>query len=179
MENLELLIGKTAAKKIFDNNVNVMQCSEDSIQYLIGKKAAAKISAAKQLFVAKEESETIRSSKNIADIFRELKFLDIEQMHVLCLNRRNQIISKFILSSGGRSATLCDMAVLYKRILLSNASAFCVVHNHPSGNNAPSQMDIELTKKIYQASLILDLKLLDHVIIAGDDYYSFCDNGHL
>ncbi len=84
-----------------------------------------------------------------------------------------------MLSSGGRSATLCDMAVLYKRILLSNASAFCVVHNHPSGNNAPSQMDIELTKKIYQASLILDLKLLDHVIIAGDDYYSFCDNGHL
>jgi DNA repair protein RadC len=179
MENLELLIGKTAAKKIFDNNVNVLQCSEDSIQYLIGKKAAAKITAAKQLFVAKEEIETIKRSNDIANMFRELKFLEVEQMHVLCLNRANKVISKFMLSSGGRYETNCDTANLFKRILLSNASGFAIIHNHPSGSLKPSQNDITLTEKVNTGSKILDLKMLDHVIIANDDYFSFLDNGYL
>jgi DNA repair protein RadC len=179
MLNLEVLIGKTAAKKIADNNLNVLQCSEDSIQYLIGKKAAEKIKAAKQLCTFNVEHLTITSSKNIAEIFNDMKYLDIEQMHVLCLDRRNKVISKFMLSSGGRFATLCDTASLFKRILLSNANGFAIVHNHPSGTNAPSQTDIDLTKKIKEGSKLLDLNLIDHVIIAGDNYFSFVDSGYL
>ena len=179
MLNLEVLIGKTAAKKIADNNLNVLQCSEDSIQYLIGKKAAEKIKAAKQLCTFTAEHLTITSSKHIAEIFNDLKYLDIEQMHVLCLDRRNKIISKFMLSSGGRFATYCDTASLFKRILLSNANGFAIVHNHPSANPNPSNDDISLTNKIKEAAKLLDLRFIDHVIIAGNDYYSFIDNGYL
>ena len=179
MLNLEILIGKTAAKKIADNNLNVLQCSEDSIEYLIGKKAAAKIKAAKQFCTFNVEHLTITSSKHIAEIFNDLKYLDIEQIHVLCLDRRNKIISKFMLSSGGRFATYCDTANLFKRILLSNANSFAIIHNHPSGNDNPSPDDISLTNKIKEAANVLDLQFIDHVIIAGDNYFSFIDNGYL
>ena len=179
MMNLEILVGKTAARKIADNNLNVLQCHEDSIEYLIGKKAAEKIKAAKQLCTFNSELKEITKSTQIAEIFNELKYLDIEEIHILCLNRRNQIISKFKLSSGGRYATYCDTASLFKRILLSNANGFAMVHNHPSANINPSQDDISLTNKIKQAAKLLDLTFLDHVIIAGDNYFSFLDNGYL
>ncbi len=84
-----------------------------------------------------------------------------------------------MLSSGGRFATYCDTASLFKRILLSNANGFAIVHNHPSANPNPSNDDISLTNKIKEAAKLLDLRFIDHVIIAGNDYYSFIDNGYL
>jgi len=65
-----------------------------------------------------------------------------------------------------------DIRILFKRLLVAGASSFIIVHNHPSGNRKPSPNDVKTTKKIKECSELLDLKLLDHIIITGDDWYS-------
>ena len=64
-----------------------------------------------------------------------------------------------------------------KKAVENLASGLVVCHNHPSGNNNPSESDIQITQKIREAGTLLDVQLLDHIIIAGSAYYSFADNG--
>lgn len=66
-----------------------------------------------------------------------------------------------------------------KNAILNTASGLIVAHNHPSGNLNPSESDTIITQKIKEAGNLLDVQLLDHLIIANDDYYSFADNGLL
>ena len=66
-----------------------------------------------------------------------------------------------------------------KNAILNTASGLIVAHNHPSGNLNPSESDTKITQKIKEAGNLLDVQLLDHLIIANDDYYSFADNGLL
>ena len=80
---------------------------------------------------------------------------------------------------GGISGTVTDVRIVLKSAVLNTASGIIVVHNHPSGNLSPSDSDIRITQKIKEAGLLLDVQLLDHIIIAGADYYSFADNGAL
>ena len=70
-----------------------------------------------------------------------------------------------------------DIKLLMKTAVDKLASGIIAVHNHPSGNLRPSAEDDRLTDKIKEAAKLLDMRLLDHIIIAGDDYYSYTDNG--
>ena len=83
------------------------------------------------------------------------------------------------ISKGGISGTVTDVRIVLKSAVLNTASGMIVAHNHPSGNLSPSDSDIRITQKIKEAGLLLDVQLLDHLIIAGVDYYSFADNGAL
>ena len=81
------------------------------------------------------------------------------------------------ISQGGISGTVTDVRIIMKKAVENLASGLIVCHNHPSGNNNPSESDIQITQKIREAGSLLDVQLLDHIIIAGSAYYSFADNG--
>ncbi len=125
----------------------------------------------------------ITSSCSVNDYIRQ--FFPLEQinhrehMYALYLNNSNKITGYYLLSIGGITGTLVDIRVTFQAALLSNAVAMILVHNHPSGTLKPSSADKAITKKIANAGEMLDIKLLDHLIITEDNYYSFADENAL
>ncbi|MBL57829.1 MAG: hypothetical protein CMP61_11635 [Flavobacteriales bacterium] len=113
------------------------------------------------------------------DVFNELfpfiSDLNHEEFWVLFLNRANVIVKKERISSGGITGTVVDQKIILKKALLNLASSIIVVHNHPSGNLNPSIQDKKVTQKMKLACELLEINLLDHIIIAGNSYYSFAD----
>lgn len=104
----------------------------------------------------------------------------VESFKVLFLSRANEVVAKITPFTGGVAGVVADPKVIFQKALAANASGFIVAHNHPSGNRNPSQADLDLTKKLKEAGKVLDIQLLDHIIMSGDDkYYSFADEGIL
>src|SRR5438128_11419076 len=95
------------------------------------------------------------------------------------LNRANNVLGMYDVSTGGISGTVADTRVIFVAALKANACGIIISHNHPSGNLKPSRQDEELTQKIKLAGQLLDIKLMDHAIVTADGYYSFADEGLL
>ena len=125
--------------------------------------------------------------KNSNDVVKVLKHLyDREGIHfqeefiAIFLNNANEVIGYQKLSRGGMNATIVDLRILFSLALKTLSSAIIISHNHPSGNLKPSHHDFKLTEKIRDAGLILDVKLLDHIIVSPTfAYFSFLDEGRL
>lgn len=125
----------------------------------------------------------ITSSKDAADFIRdtfgegqvELQ----EQFIVLYLNQANEIIGYYKHSKGAINATVADIRIVLATALKALAVSMVIAHNHPSGNLKPSRADEQLTDKIKQGSSLMDVKLLDHIIVTKEGYYSFADEGLL
>ena len=100
-----------------------------------------------------------------------------ESMYILLLNRANRVLGYHLLSQGGTTGTVVDMKVLLQLLVKSNAHSFILAHNHPSGNTLPSAEDQRLTKKVKEASKLLDIQLLDHLILSADSCLSMADEG--
>jgi DNA repair protein RadC len=151
----------------------------------MGPAKAVSLVAALELGRRKKGEETpkvtkIESSKDIFQIMHPLlSDLRHEEFWIIYLNRANKVIRHEQLSSGGIAGTIVDNKIILKNAIDLMASAVVLCHNHPSGNLKPSQADIDITKKMVQAGKILDISVLDHVIIAGNSYYSFADEGTL
>lgn len=109
--------------------------------------------------------------------FNKLEF--IEQFKVLYLNRANKVLAIFEISTGGLTGTVADPRLIFVTALKLNATALILCHNHPSGNNKPSEADKALTEKIRQAGRFLDLQVTDHIILSSEGYFSFADEGLL
>lgn len=99
-----------------------------------------------------------------------------EQFCVLFLNNANEVVGFRCLSSGSLTASLVDLKILFGLACKSLSSGIIIGHNHPSGNCKPSPGDIDVTRRIKEAGKMLDVKLLDHIILTNNDYYSFNDN---
>jgi DNA repair protein RadC len=102
-----------------------------------------------------------------------------EEFKVLFLNRSNRVLGIYHTSSGGITGTVADPRLILTAALKANCVSIMLFHNHPSGSLKPSLQDEELTKKIKEAARFLDIKLLDHLIITRDEYFSFADEGLL
>lgn len=103
-----------------------------------------------------------------------------ECFKIVLLNNGNRVKGIYQVSQGGITGTLVDLRILFAVALKSLSVAMILAHNHPSGTLRPSDGDNGLTKKIKGAAELLDIKLLDHLIIAPDgNFYSFSDNGIL
>jgi len=129
-----------------------------------------------------EAGKTIRitSSKDVAAVFSpEMADLTCEEFWMLLLNRANHVISRFQVSKGGVTGTVVDPKIVFKKAVESMASGIILCHNHPSGNLQPSDADISLTRKLVDAGRLLDIQVLDHIIIAGEKYFSFSDEGKM
>jgi DNA repair protein RadC len=149
----------------------------------IGEAKAVTIAAALELgrrrkLAEAPENGQIKSSADVFNIFHPLlSDLTHEEFWILFLNRSNKPINRMKISQGGISGTVTDVRIIMKKAVENLASGLVVCHNHPSGNNNPSESDIQITQKIREAGTLLDVQLLDHIIIAGSAYYSFADNG--
>lgn len=126
------------------------------------------------------KSPTITSSNDIFKLMSPvLTDLEVEEAWVLFLNHGSKLIRKRRISIGGLSATQVDVRVILKEALLCNAVAFCLIHNHPSGNINPSASDDRLTRMVFEAGNTLNIKLLDHIIVGNDKYFSYADEGRI
>ena len=103
----------------------------------------------------------------------------MEEFKILLLNRANRVLGIVNLSKGGFTGTVVDLRLLFAIALKAAAVQIVVAHNHPSGNLTPSKQDLEMTDRIKEAGKILEIKLIDHLIITVEQYYSFADNGRL
>ncbi|HCK22809.1 MAG TPA: hypothetical protein DHW15_11815 [Bacteroidetes bacterium] len=188
--NAEETAIELAQRILQDCNNNLLELGRYEVNDLcrfkgIGAAKAVAIIAALELGRRRQMSQAdeklqIRSSKDLADaIMPLLADLRTEAFWIIYLNRGNRIIGKERMSAGGVSGTVVDIKLLMKHALQQLSSAIAVAHNHPSGTLQPSQADIQLTKKIKQAAELMDIRLLDHIIIAGHQYYSFADEGML
>lgn len=125
----------------------------------------------------------ITSSSDAADIFRSLweegKIDLVEQFKVLFLNRANRVLCVNNVSSGGITGTVADPRLIYATALKVNAVSLILAHNHPSGSLKPSRQDEDLTQKIRCAGAYFDMKVLDHIILTSESYFSFADEGLL
>jgi DNA repair protein RadC len=83
------------------------------------------------------------------------------------------------ISEGGTTGTVVDAKVVFKKAFDHLATAMILVHNHPSGNKMPSSADLEITKKIKSFGELIEMTILDHIIIANDNYFSFADENVL
>lgn len=179
------------AKKVLQcagNNLNDLACLslKDMMKVKgIGEAKAISIAAALELGRRRKESiadekPKVGSSKDAYDHLKgDLLDLPHEEFWILILNRANRITKKYQISQGGVAGTVADPKIIFKIAVEELASGIILAHNHPSGNLNPSQADVDLTKKLKEAGRLLDIQVLDHIIIAGKNYYSFADESML
>ena len=124
--------------------------------------------------------ESITSSTSVFKIMQPiLGNLSHEEFWVLYLNNANKLLAKKQLSKGGLTGTLVDARILFKKGVELLATGVILCHNHPSGKLTPSESDKKLTQKLVEAGSTLDIKVLDHLIVAEKDYFSFADGNLL
>ncbi len=103
----------------------------------------------------------------------------VEEFKVLYLNRSNRVLQIVPLSQGGITGTVADTRLILAGALKMAAVSLLLSHNHPSNNLKPSKADEEITQKIKYAASFHDIKVLDHIIISSEGYFSFSDEGLL
>lgn len=147
----------------------------------IGRARAVAIVSALELGRRRKLSDAsnrlkITSSSDVYEaLCQHLADLPHEEFWILLLNRSNKVLEKRKISQGGISGTVTDMRMILKFAIDALASSLILCHNHPSGNLQPSEADIQVTRKLKEASALMDITLLDHVIIAGKHYFSLAD----
>lgn len=151
----------------------------------IGEAKAVTVQAAMELGRRYRRSEvqektTITSSADVFNFFYpQMGNLNHEEFWILLLSPANKIMNQVKISQGGVAATSVDVKLILKPALLASATSIIACHNHPSGNTTPSPQDNKLTQKISEAARYMDLKLLDHIILCEQTYYSYADEGKL
>jgi DNA repair protein RadC len=149
----------------------------------IGEAKAITIMAALELGKRRKTSDVLErrkilSSKDLFDLFEPVLIdLPHEEFWVAMLDGANKVIDTRRLTQGGTQQTVVDLPMLLKMALEKSALSIAVAHNHPSGQNRPSNEDEKITEKIKKGSEAIGIRLLDHIIIARGAYYSFADEG--
>ena len=142
--------------------------------------AMAVIELYKRMQSRKADNKVIKCSEDIYNVMhRYLQGLDHEECWVIFLNQSSRIIRKQRISVGGLASTQVDIRLILREALKVSATSLILVHNHPSGNNRPSAEDDKLTECMRKAGEALNIRLLDHIIVANDTYYSYQDEGKL
>jgi len=171
-----------------NNNLNALGklTVVDLIQFKgIGEAKAISIVAALELGRRRRVEDAvvlnkITSSKSVFELMQPIiGELPHEEFWVLYLNNSNKVLQKTQISKGSITGTLVDSRLVLKEALQLNAVALILLHNHPSGTLKPSKADKQLTQKLKSAALSLDIKVLDHLIIAETAYFSFADEALL
>ena len=122
----------------------------------------------------------MRSSRDFFELFSPfLRNLKKEVVKVALLDPKMNLIKERTVSEGSLNVSIVHLREVMIPAIKESAAAIALVHNHPSGDPMPSQQDIEITHRISKTGQIIGIKLVDHVIIGGETYYSFSDEGLL
>ncbi|MCF2496765.1 JAB domain-containing protein [Dyadobacter chenhuakuii] len=103
----------------------------------------------------------------------------IEEFKILLLNNASHVLGIFEVSKGGISGASADVRIVFAAALKANATGIILAHNHPSGQLVPSDADKYITENMRKAGELLNIRVLDHLIVTAEGFYSFSDNGHL
>ncbi len=151
----------------------------------IGPAKAVTVAAAVELgkrlaALAGSERPVVRSPRDAADlVLPRLRFEKKELFVALLLSTKNHVLAMPTLAVGTLSASVVDPRELFRAAINHNAASVVLVHNHPSGDPAPSDEDIALTRKMIEAGRLLDISVLDHLIIGDGKYVSLKEKGIL
>ena len=199
-ELLAILINNgTRNKSAVDLSKELMQAVNNNLQRLgqltvkeivqlkikgLGEAKAIAIAAALEIGIRRSLNESkksiIQSSSDIAAYLKDqLQYKNHEIFLAIFLNQSNKIIHQETLSEGGITGTVVDTRLLLKKALTYNTISIILCHNHPSGSLQPSNTDKQLTQKIKEAAELLDIKVIDHIIVSTEGYFSFADDGLL
>lgn len=127
-----------------------------------------------------DPKKAISSPEDVAKTYIPLLYgARKEQFRVLLLNSSNAVFREEIVSEGSLNASIVEPREVFRLAVVESAASIILLHNHPSGNKRPSREDIEITKRLVQAGEIINIKILDHLIIAGDDFLSMAGEGLL
>lgn len=128
----------------------------------------------------RDRPQTIRQSSDIYDILRyDLGNRSQEEIWILTLARNNSVIGRHPLTRGSAVASVFDVKLAIKKAILDEAQGIIMAHNHPSGNLRPSPQDDNLTRSMKNAASLMELRMLDHLIVTPNGYYSYADEGRL
>jgi DNA repair protein RadC len=176
------------ARKILQlTNDNLNELGKLSIKDLkkvkgIGEAKAITIAAALELGRRRKDEdakqiEIVKTSREVFNYFEPLLAdLPHEEFWILLLARNRKVIARVKISEGGVAGTVVDTKIIFKHAIENLASYIVLCHNHPSGNLQPSTADIQITKNLKNAAILLDIDIVDHIIIGNNKYYSFADN---
>jgi len=149
----------------------------------LGKSKAAQIMAAFELgkrlsaFTGNERPQ-INSPSDVARIFMsQLRYLNTETLHVLSLDAKNHVTKQRRIFEGSLDVSIVHPREIFKFALEESAAAIIIVHNHPSGDPAPSKDDVKITEQLVEAGKILDIPVLDHIVIGDGRYVSLREQG--
>lgn len=173
-----------------DNHEDLIQLSRRSLAYLMSKygltrkkasalRASLEFSWRYALHKRREQPSTRSSEMAYRIMAVEIGNLPHEEFWIALFNKSNKFMKKVKISTGGVSSTAVDPKIVFAHVLENRASGVIIYHNHPSGRLNPSREDVELTDLLKSGAETLDINFLDHIIIAGDSYYSFAEDNNL
>lgn len=102
---------------------------------------------------------------------------DREHFLVISLSTKNEVIGTHVVSVGSLMSTIVRPPEVFKFLLMTNAASFVVAHNHPSGILTPSKEDVDVTYRLAEVGNVMGIKLIDHLIVSNDWYYSMMEHG--
>jgi len=152
----------------------------------VGHAKAAQLKASVELgkrlsSVPLKKRKKITCSRDIYDVywhyFPQFRDLRKEVFKIILLDGKHQIFSETVISEGSLTASLVHPREVFAPAIRNSAAAIVLLHNHPSGDPAPSTDDIEITRRLISAGEILGIKVLDHLILGDGKYASFVDSG--
>ena len=178
-------LSRRILKDVDDNLINLSQMSINELTNYngIGEAKAVSIAAALELGRRRRFAEAAQQPKisNSKDAFEHfyIRMSDIEheQFWIMLLNPANKVIKVTRISIGGVNGTLADPKRIFKIAIDNQATAIMLCHNHPSGNVEPSDRDKALTRNLVNGGKLLEIKILDHIIVGINNYFSFADSG--
>ncbi len=149
----------------------------------LGEAKASQLKAALELgrrlmSTQPEERPVVKSPADVASMLQgEMSFLEQEEMRLVLLNTKNQVLAISRVYKGNVNTSLIKVGELFREAVRENCPALVVVHNHPSGDPTPSPEDIKVTEQIVKVGKLLDIEVLDHIIIGPQRYISLKERG--
>ncbi len=127
-----------------------------------------------------EQGHVIRRSADVVELLQpQMATLKHEEFWVLYLNQGSKILKVGQVSKGGLTSTVVDVRLIMQEALLQEATGLILCHNHPSGSVRPSTLDQSLTAQIVEAAKLLNIRVVDHIVMSGNAYYSFAEHGEV
>jgi DNA repair protein RadC len=181
-ELVTILIGSAAAASRLCTEVNLRRLQSVPTEELtairgIGPRQARKLLAAaelgRRLWPDGDSMPLVRGPKSVYELCRDIRAANREHFVGFYLNSRNQVLRRDIISIGSLNASIVHPREVFIPALAVSAAAVIIAHNHPSGDQTPSEEDLAITRRLVEAGRILGIELLDHVVVCRDSYVSF------
>lgn len=188
-EVLTIVAGENAAREILSTVNNNLFCLHDFepeqlVQFDgIGPAKALQIKAMLELGrrVAGSKRPTNAALTSPQEVYlflkEEMRYLQKEHFKTLLFNTKNHVISIEDISVGSLNASIVHPREVFNPAIKKNAASMILTHNHPSGDPSPSREDLDITKRLVEAGEILGIKILDHIVVGDNNYFSFKEKG--